>query len=176
MIKRLILTAALAAVPAVAGADRPPQYFGFNGGTYKLDPDSTGDVDGDFVNLRLGYELGRFLALEGRFGMDAGAAKVGNTNAHAKTRMGSAFVRLNLPFAGADVYALAGGGRTSFNDASGSRESVSGPAAGLGLELYGSDRTAVVLEGVRYEDDNDGDYTAYTLGFKHHFNWPALRD
>lgn len=172
MIKRLILAAALAAMPLAAGADRPPQYFGFNGGWYEVETDAPFEADGEFVNLRLGFELGRFLGFEARFGMDTGRTQVGGT--HLDTRMGAAFARLNLPFEGVDVYALGGAGRVSFNDGTG-RTREEWPAAGLGIELYGSERTAIVFEAVRYEGDDDGDYKAFTLGFKRHFNWPQFR-
>lgn len=174
MIKRLILTAALLGVSLAATAERPPQYFGLNGGAYDLESDIASlEAEGSVVNLRLGYELNRFLAFEARFGMDPSATRVAGTDIDA--RMGAGFVRLNLPLKGVDVYVLGGAGRVSFEDGSGGRDSEDGPAAGLGIELYGSQNTAVVIEGVRYEDDDEGDYKAYTIGFKHHFDWPALR-
>lgn len=172
MIKRLILAAALAAAPLAASAERPPQYFGFNGGWYELETDAPFEADGDLVNLRLGYELGRFLAFEARLGMGTGGANVGGTD--LDTRMGAAYVRLNLPFEGVDVYALGGAARLSFNDGTG-RQAEEWPAAGIGIELYGSERTGVVLEAVRYEGGDDGDYKALTLGFKRHFDWPQFR-
>lgn len=173
MTKRLILAAALAAMPIVAGADRPPQYFGINGGWYEIDTDAPFDADGEFANLRLGYELGRFVAFEARFGLELGnEASVAGTK--VDPRMGAVFARLNLPFERVDVYFLGGAGRVSFNDGTG-RQREEWPAGGIGIELYGSERTGVVLEGVRYEGGDDGDYKAITLGFKHHFNWPRFR-
>lgn len=173
MTKRLILAAALAAMPIVAGADRPPQYFGINGGWYEIDTDAPFEADGEFANLRLGYELGRFLAFEARFGLELGnEASVAGTK--VDPRMGAVFARLNLPFERVDLYFLGGAGRVSFNDGTG-REREEWPAGGIGIELYGSERTAIVLEGVRYEGDDDGDYKAITLGFKHHFDWPRFR-
>lgn len=173
MTKRLILAAALAAMPLAALAERPPQYFGINGGWFEVQTDAPFEDDGEFVNVRLGYELGRFLAFEARFGMDTGSAKT-SAGTYLDTRQGAVFARLNLPFEGVDVYALGGAGRVSFNDDTG-RNAEEWPAAGLGIELYGSERTAVVLEAVRYEGDDEGDYKAYTLGFKRHFNWPQFR-
>lgn len=173
MIKRLSLAAALAAMPLVAGAERPPQYFGVNGGAYEIETDAPFEADGEFGNLRVGYELGRFVAFEARFGLELGnETEVAGRD--VDPRMGAVFARLNLPFERVDVYLLGGAGRVSFNDGTG-RQREEWPAAGLGIELYGTNRTALVFEGVRYEGDDDGDYKAITLGFKHHFDWPRFR-
>ncbi len=45
-------------------------------------------------------------------------------------------------------------------------------AGGIGIELYGSERTAITLEYMSYSDDA---YAGVNLGIKHHFDLPPLR-
>ena len=45
-------------------------------------------------------------------------------------------------------------------------------AAGVGIELYGTERTAVTLEYMSYSEDA---YSGVSIGLKHHFELPSFR-
>ena len=165
-------TLILALAPAAALAERPPQYFAIEGATYEYDPgaDGVSTEDGASVRLNYGYALNRFWGFEVHFGMEGGQSNL---------REGALLGRFNLPYERLNVYALAGVGRVGIS-AGDERTSGSGPAIGVGIDLYGSEHSAVALEFLRYEvdeddADEDGVYDAVTLGWKHHFEWPEFR-
>ncbi len=161
--------------PAALAAERPNQYFAIHGGSYEYEPGASGESDGDgtIARFKYGYEFNKFLGVEAHFGVDTeGGSDPG-------VREGALFGRFNLPFEGVNVYGLAGGGRFGGDFGSG-RNTGSGPAVGLGIDLYGSDYTAISVEYLRYEVDDedagdDAKYQAITLGWKRHFDWPPFR-
>lgn len=188
-IQRVCGALILAVGTSVAFADRPNQYFGVNGfgpvaseAKVKLEADIddgaavvSGESSGDVWRLKFGYEFHKFLGAEAHYGF--------SSNGDDTLREGALFGRFQLPFERLDVYFLAGAGRVGFS------EGAYGPAAGVGIDFYGTERTALTLEYVHYElsdidadlDGNedrvdvDGEYSAVTLGFTHHFDWPAFR-
>lgn len=163
------------ASPAALAAERPNQYFAIHGGSYEYEPGASGESDGDgtIARLKYGYEFSKFLGAEAHVGIDT------EGGSSPQVREGALFGRINLPFEGVNVYGLIGGGRFG-GDFGDGRNTGSGPAAGFGIDLYGSDYTAISLEYVQYQVDDedssdDADYRAVTLGWKRHFDWPAFR-
>jgi hypothetical protein len=161
--------------PAALAAERPDQYFAIEGGAYDYKPGASGENEGDgeVVRFKYGYEFNKFLGAQVHYGVDT------NGGDGPKVREGALFGRFNLPFEGVNVYGLAGVGRFG-GDFGDGRNSGAGPAAGLGIDLYGSDYTAISVEYVQYwvDDDDSGDdaeYRAVTLGWKRHFDWPSFR-
>ena len=162
----------LALAPAAALADRPNQYLAIEGGTYDYAPgasDAPGE-DGDVVRLNYGLALNRFLGFELHYGMEGGQSNL---------REGALLGRFNLPYERVNVYALAGAGRVGIT-VDDERDSESGPAVGVGIDFYGTEYSALSLEYLRYEvDDDDADddavYDTITIGWKHHFDWPEFR-
>lgn len=164
----------LSLMATTAAAEQPRQYFAVHGfeevaSEYEFDLDDDQGADGDLWRLKLGYQFGRFLAAELHYGFD------GTGGDEPNLREGAVFGRLQLPYERVNVYALAGAGRVGGDFGEG-RETETGPAMGLGIDLFGTERTAVALEYVHYQvGDDDRDYKAVTLGLKHHFDWPSFR-
>ncbi len=171
MIKRVLLAGLLVVVPQWALAERPPQYWGVSLGQFELD-DAGGNVT-DTVNLGLqaGYKFTRFLGIEARGGFESGDTS--GALDEPDLQYGGGFVRLDLPYERVNVYLLLGGGQVNYDTVNGN-VSESGPAGAIGIELFGSERSAVSLEYVRYAGD-DTTYDGLSLGFVHHFNWAVPR-
>ncbi|MEX2575947.1 MAG: outer membrane beta-barrel protein [Halofilum sp. (in: g-proteobacteria)] len=173
---------------STAVADRPPQYFGVNGfdqvaSEFGVEPDDGGEFNGDLWRLKLGYEFSKFLAAEVHYGFGDDAS-TGGEEFEVNLREAAAFGRFQLPYERLDVYFLAGVGRVGVSIPTLGRLTGEGPAAGLGVDFYGTENTAVTLEYVVYDvelehDDFNGEadttYDALTLGLTHHFEWPAFR-
>lgn len=169
MIKRVLLAGLLVAAPQWALAERPPQYWGVSLGTFELDDASGNVTDTTNVSLQGGYKFTSFLGLEVRGGFESGDTS-GALDAPDLT-YGGGFVRFDIPYERINVYFLLGGGQVSYDTASGN-VSESGPAGGVGIELFGSERSAVSLEYINYSSD-DTTYDGISLGFVHHFEWAA---
>jgi len=169
MIKRVLLAGLLVIAPPYALAERPPQYWGVSLGQFELD-DAQGNVT-DTVNIGLqaGYKFTSYVGLELRGGFESGDTS--GALDQPDLRYGGGFVRFDLPYERVNVYLLLGGGQVSFDRASGD-VSESGPAGGIGIELFGSERSAVSLEYINYSSD-DITYDGISIGFVHHFGWAA---
>lgn len=173
MALRLLFLLPLLSLSTVAVAqERPPQYFGLSIGEYELEDEVNGqNFDAEFTNIGLegGYRFSRFLGVEGRFSY--GRDDSSNTLDDPELIMGGAFVRFDLPFERINVYALAGGSVVDY-DVGIADDDVSGGSGGIGIELFGSDTTALKVE---YVSHAGGDYEGVGIGFTHHFNWPSFR-
>lgn len=192
--RSLILLAALLMPVTALAIDRPPQYYGFTLGTYNLE-DDIDDMDDDLsdnagiddigrlettdVGFRAGYRFSRFIAIEGRVGLSAGR----NANLrplHDNLYYGGVFGRFDLPFRRVNVFALAGIGTVQFDVESDEADDLgisdeydeTGPAWGVGVELFGTDRTGVTLDYMSYADHS---HHGVSVGFVHHFDWPPFR-
>jgi len=152
--------------------------------------DQTFEVDGE-VNgaaLKLGFHFTNFVAAEIHFSKPQEIALVDGTTFNADLT-GSAFLRLELPFRSVIPYILAGGSYMNWRyetpdlvAGTGTikiEETVSGPAAGAGIEIYGGEHTAFNISWIRYmQATSDGDGTfkhdAITFGLVHWFEFPNL--
>jgi len=165
MIKRIALAVALALAPAAALAQQPPNlYWGITAGGYKTESIAGTRHHESDLGFRLGYHFNDFLGLEGRAGTSVDAS------GGPDVTYGAVFGRFDLPFQKINVYLLAGASELRFDG-----ETVNSNkegAGGIGIELYGSERTAVTLEYMSYS--NDG-YNGFSLGLKHHFELPSFR-
>lgn len=172
MIKRVLLASVILAAPQWALAERPPQYWGVSVGTFDLD-DTNGNVT-EITNagFQLGYQSLSFLGAELRGGFESGDTSGALDD--PSLAYGGVFARLQIPYERVNVYALVGGGSVSFDNGAGSGEIHSGPAGGIGIEIFGSERSALSLEYIRYSSD-DTTYDGLSLGFVHHFNWAVPR-
>ena len=165
MIKRIAPAVALALAPAAALAQQPPNlYWGLVGGGYKTENIAGTRYHMSDIGGRLGYHLNDFLGVELR-----GGTSVAEGNG-PEVRYGAAFGRFDLPFQKLNVYLLAGVSELRFDGET--VNSSSEGAAGVGIELYGTDRTAVGLEYMSYS--NDG-YAGLSVGITHHFELPSFR-
>lgn len=174
MASRILLSIFLFALSTVAAAsDRPAQYFGLSLGDYDLESGEGSGIERNFTNvgLQTGYRFSRFVAIEGR----AAYSRRGSTELleRSSLHMGSAFLRVDLPFDRISLYGLIGGSHISFQDSMGDNQTESDYSGGVGVELYGTPRTAVNLEFMSHADRA---YEGVSLGFIHHFDWPSLRD
>ncbi len=173
MASRILLCLFLLAFSTAAAAtDRPAQYFGLSLGDYDLESDEGSGLERNFTNvgLQAGYRFSRFVAIEGR----AGYSRRSSTELLERStlHMGAAFLRIDLPFERVSLYGLAGGSQIWFGDANGDNQTESDFSGGIGVELYGSPRTAINLEYISHADRT---YEGISLGFIHHFDWPSLR-
>ena len=168
---RLLLALALAAAPLTALAEQPGKYWGLSIADAEVtDKDDIG-LNATNVGLHAGYHLTDFIGVE----LQAGKAMsgVGGTRASKHTRYGGVFARFDLPFKQVNVFLLGGAATVEYDE--GPPENIeieSDAAAGIGIELYGSERTAVRLEYMNYAD---GIYETVGIGFVHHFEFPSFR-
>ena len=163
MSMRLILALILLVAPLTALAERPGQYWGVTLDSAVLTDTSDEEENATNLNLMLGYKFNDFLGVEFQ----------GGGGSEDDVLYAGAFARFDLPFERVNVFLLAGGAATEFDDAStGDRETESDLAAGLGIELFGNERTALRLQYMNYADTT---YETIGLGFVHHFDWPRFR-
>ncbi|MDX1610310.1 MAG: hypothetical protein R3225_09340 [Halofilum sp. (in: g-proteobacteria)] len=168
MTKRIALAAVLLAAPALGWAqEHPGLYWGVNFGGYELDQEDVGltvENSTDF-GLRLGFQLGGLIGVEFRGGLDAGDPDV-------DIQYAGAFWRLNLPFEKTNVYLLGGVSEVRSGGNAVDDDVYDPVAAGVGIELYGSPRSAISLEYMNYSDSA---YSGISLGYKYHFELPSFR-
>ncbi len=171
MIKRVLLAAMLVAAPQGALAERPPQYWGVSLGTFELEDPNGNITETTNVGLQAGYKFTSFVGLEARGGFESG--ETSGALDEPELTYGGGFVRVDIPYERVNLYVLLGGGQVTYDTASGD-VSESGPAGGVGIELFGSERSAVSLEYINYSSD-DTTYDGLSIGFVHHFNWAVPR-
>lgn len=169
MWKRTALAAALLVAPSLVQAEPPNLYWGVGLGDYTIDQRDVGGETSQATDfgLRLGYVVGDVLGLEARAGLDTGGVA-----GHSDADYLGVFGRFNLPFEKTNVYLLAGVSEVRIDGESVDEDEYDPVAGGVGIELYGSERTAVTLEYMSYSDNA---YSGLSLGIKHHFNMPSFR-
>jgi len=168
-----------------------------NPGTVIIDAnfDDPDDVNG--VAMKLGWNLGNFFALEGQLSGSKTFKETQNDGSRVRfgaNAIGSLFLRINIPFKKVTLYGLLGYSGMQWNgsctgpcpDSGGVQYDLNelsyGPAGGLGIEFYGTERTALNLSFVRYVADfaaaSDGGigitHDAINFGFIHHFGAPRI--
>ncbi len=125
------------------------------------------------LNGRVGWDFLSWLAVEGRFlTSDSSSSSSLNVNGFKIPYMGTAFAKFSLPAnrtSRAKVYALAGYsvGRLEFEEAGTNVFfDASGPAYGVGVEIFADDKNGLNIEWARMVDDSDGgdDYTITQIG------------
>lgn len=171
MTKRIVIAAALLAAPMLAHAEPPGLYWGVSFGGYEADLRESGGTADSATNLggRLGFHLSDFIGIEARGGFDTGGFAGENDTG---TTYAAVMARFDLPFEKVNVYFLAGASEVRIDDESVDSDDYDPVAAGIGIELYGSERSAISLEYMNY---SDGAYTGVSIGFKRHFNLPSFR-
>ena len=172
-LKRIISLTALILLSSQAVADssmpNPNQYFGIAAGQADIEPDSSVGFDGvTDIKLKAGYDFSKFFSIEVHLG---GAGLISDKDPDLFYTGG--FVRGNLPLnSRVNLYGLAGGVYLDDSD-NVFGDSYAEPAIGVGIELYGSDETAIMLEYVQYGLDDV--YKTIGVGLAHHFDWPGIR-
>jgi len=173
MSKRFVLAAMLLATPAIATAQPPApvpaQYWGVNIGDFDF-TNNGASGNSTAIGLRGGYHFSDFLGVELRGGFDTGGDK-GGLQESPDVIHGGAYVRLDLPFERVNVFFLGGTSVVRYDSVNGTKD-TSDVSGGIGIELYGSDRTALTLDYMNY---SDGAYEGVSLGLVHHFDWPRFR-
>lgn len=133
--------------------------------------------------LKVGYDLGDYLSVEGRMGTgDQSSGDGAGLKLEGRT-LSAAYVRLNLPFKKAKFYVM--GGYASVNvkgelPGTSHTTDLKGTSYGVGVELYGNATTALSAEYMRYVNkqkvtdaalglDNEFDVNGLSFNLVHHF-------
>ena len=172
MSTRLLVALAIALAPLSAAAERPGQYWGLSIGDAYVTDDGGDEIGATNAGLHVGYKFFDFVGAELQVGGAGSGKKVGGRDSR-DTYYAGAFARLDLPLERINLFVLAGAASVRYDE--GPPDDVvdeSGAAGGLGIELFGNDRTALRLEYMNYVDTP---YEHISLGFVHHFDWPSLR-
>ena len=142
-------------------------YYGLDLGNGKNDVSSTDDDTLIDIGAALGYNLARFLAVEARLGV--GSSDKNSLVGDSEVNRGS--VLLKLQYKKDRVIAYAAGGIGVVNsDIDGVSDDDDGLVLGVGLELFGTSKTALAISYTNYERDDSGlDYEVTSVGFRHYF-------
>ena len=167
---KLLITSTFILAGTCAAEDQSPWYFGLFYDDAQFDPSSgqTGDLNN--INFKLGHDYSPFWGVEVHGGKDV-SGDGGDLEGSGVAYL-AVLARGNIPLNRINVYGLLGPTYVSadFTDVDGSYTNL---AAGVGVELYGNENTAVGLEYIQYGFDDI--YKTIGVGIVHHFNWPELR-
>ncbi len=144
-------------------------YWGANLASSEFDSETGFSLDTTGIGLKFGREFGDYIDVEAHLGFGSDNSEdLGDP----ELTYGGAFVKFNLPFEKVSLYVMGGATKVDIdtNTVSGDDEE---PGIGGGLELYGGENTAFVIEFMRYGDDNSVDSVSF--GIVHRFNFPRLR-
>jgi len=181
----LALALGCTSVYAADDMDSANWYVGVGASSFDFERSGAGShsYNTDGYVVKLGYDLGSYLSVEGRVGTsDSSGADGAGLKMEGRT-ISAAYVRLNLPINKVNLYVM--GGYASVNvqaDLAGVKQSkeLKGSSYGFGIELFGSRTTALSAEYVRYVNkqkftnttlglDNDFDMNAISFNVVHHF-------
>lgn len=165
--KALTILLCCASLASQAEEGTSSLYYGLEIGNGKYETSSTTDDTLRMLSGTLGIQVGSFLALEGRFGL----ASNGRSSLVSDPQVMSAAALLRLNYTGNNLktYLAAGYGAVN-SDFLGATKDDDGLVAGLGVELFGNERTALSLSYTHYErSDAKLDYSVANIGFKHYF-------
>lgn len=174
MSKRIFLAAALVTVPALAWAEPPNLYWGASLGEYRSDDAATDSGSTDHttdLGLRLGYHFSDFIGLEARAGFDVSGVSSGSSVNSSAEYVG-VFGRFDLPYERTNIYLLLGASEVRIDKNELDSDDFDSVAGGIGIELYGNERSAITLEYMSYSDDA---HSGLSIGYKRHFNVPSFR-
>lgn len=152
-------------------AETPHNYFGIAFSDAQLETQAGAEFDGGSLNTTLGYSLNRWLDVELR----AGADFFSEQDDFNQLEVGyvASFMKLKLPYERINVYGLVGLGLVSADYGAAFNDTFSDGAFGFGVELYGSERTALNIEYSQIGTDDK--YKMMGIGFTRRFNWPRFR-
>ena len=167
---RLALTTPLLALTLMAGpalADSK-YYWGANAASSDFETTNV-EFDATSIGFKFGREFGKYISVEAHLGF---GSQDSSDISDPDIAYGGAFARFNLPFEKVTLYAMAGATKIDIdtNTVMGDDNEAGG---GVGIEIYGSENTALTIELMRYGDDNTIDN--FSLGFIHRFDFPKLR-
>jgi hypothetical protein len=168
MMKRIFLAGVIAATPQLALAERTPSYWAVSLGQFEFTDVNDNVFDTTNLGVQGGYQFLPWLGAELRYGGQAASSD--NALDSTAINYGGGFVRFDVPYKRTNVYVVAGVGGVGYEDADGNSDSDAALAGGVGVELYGTQQSAVKLEFMSYSGD-DVEYRGVSLGFVHHFNW-----
>ena len=182
---RKLLTVSLLLASSVASADKITRLnydrslgIGLVGVTYEPDEGDSFSMPG--VMLTAGYEFTPRFSVEARLGStgeDEGTAFGGTVPISFRINLlGGVFAKYSWIYGQkqgwARFYGLLGGSYVAAQvegQGETARDNDSGLGYGLGLDLFGSDRTAIVLEWVRYLQTDDYTIDAPMVGVVRRF-------
>ena len=146
------------------------QYLGFSGSDAQFNPAVGQTEDLGNVNAKLGYQVNSFVGAELHLGMSVSTE---SSNVDSPT-LGyvAPMLRFNLPYERVNIYSLFGVVSARGDFPGNYEDSFSDFSMGAGIELYGSKRTAISLEYMRYGIDDT--YKTFGLGLVHYFEWPRV--
>ena len=180
-----VMALALCSGGAYAADETANWYFGLAATSFDFERKGTG---GHSYNThgyiaRVGYDLGDYLAVEGRLGVgDKSTFDAASLRMEAQ-RVAGIYARANLPLDRVKLYVIGGyatvNAKAELAPDTHSKE-LKGTSYGVGIELYGNRTTAVTAEYMRYVSeqtftdatlglDNKFDVNAISFGFVHHF-------
>ena len=149
----------------------------------------------DTFTFRYGRFFTSYLGVEAHLGFSLETKDEDRSLKNKTDYLGAVFARFNLPFHSQNInlYALGGAGmaRVSLSgpesivagEVIGGKvsETLWGPAFGVGIALYASNKTALNIEWIRYVTDEgqssgDASYTmdGISVGIVHHFSFPKV--
>lgn len=180
----LALVLALSPVYATAAPERAldpePWYFGASIGNGTYDEESVPTYTLSDSRFRVGYQFSDYLSAELHYGLGGTDEQTVSSNTVELTfeNYMAAFVRGTLPFKNTIAYGLAGAAlvdvktvNSGTGTTDGTEESV---AFGAGVELYGSESTAITFEWTRYLQKDNFTYDRIGIGFNTYFGLPEI--
>ena len=175
LIRILGLAFVLLGASTTVHAEEAHFYLGVDVGdsSYTVDNSSTTYDNANGIVLRLGYDFNNWLAVEGHY--SAPDDFEGSDSSTLSGHSYSAFLRANLRFRRATLYAIGGASSANYT---GTNEI--GYAYGAGLDVYGSKDTALTFAYTSYYNDetaasNKIESNAVTFGITHYFgNRPRI--
>lgn len=169
-----IIMAMIAAMACpVSYAEAPANYWSVNYTGLDFTAANGEDISSNGGLFKLGREFTDFFAIE----IHGGIAKEGQANAFGdkfEYRHAAAFGRINLPFNRLNVYLMGGAAKVDIDTGLISDDDEFAAGA-IGLDFFSSERTAFVLEFIRYENDDDVTTDFLNVGIKYHFDYPGFR-
>lgn len=161
----LLLCAGALGTQAASAQNGCDSYYGLDVGNGKLQ-----SSDSDLLSLKnvqgtLGCQLTNNFGVEARLGLSAEE----NSNLFGDPDITQASVLARLGYKGEKVlvYGLAGGGYIDVDQINGDEFS---PVFGVGLELFGSARTAIHFGyTVQATESKSIDHGLFNLGYRHYF-------
>lgn len=152
-------------------AATPQNYFGISFNDTQLETQASGEFDGGSLSAKLGYSINRWLDVE----MQLGADSFSDQDDFNQLEVGyiASFMKLKLPYERINVYGLVGLAIVGADFGDSYNDTFSDGAYGFGVELYGTDRTALNIEFSQLGMDDK--YKSMGIGFVHRFNWPKFR-